>query len=114
MFDLRQFIRVLPVMALRLHAREVERAVKALRPLLLDLPRVKHCQRVPIGAMAVLDASGAPAAPAPAAAPPAAPPAFAPEDPRRYLLLHQGIADGELRGATPEQAAALRPLPGEG
>jgi hypothetical protein len=30
MFDLRQFIRVLPVMALRLHAREVERAVRAL------------------------------------------------------------------------------------
>ena len=93
MFDLRQFIRVLPVVAIRLHAREVERAVKALRPVLLDLPRVKHCQRVPAAAAAAAGSGGGSV--------------IDPEDPRRYLLLHQGIEDTALKGASAAQASAV-------
>ena len=108
MFDLKQFLRVLPVVALRLHAREVERAVKALRPLLLDLPRVKHCQRVP---QSHKWGGGAPAgagAAAEGAAPAALGVVYAPDDPRRWLLLHQGIADEALSGASEEHCSALR------
>jgi len=36
------------------------------------------------------------------------PPAYAPDDPRRWLLLHPCIEDEGLRGASAAQAAALR------
>ena len=70
------------VLALRVAARDVERSLRALKPCVLDLPKVK-----PVALPA--DAAGA-------------------GDPRRLLLLHRSIQDEACAGAPEALRACLR------